>query len=251
MTPKAAGPAEGSTAQSSFSAPEDQADPHARAGRGSADQALTEQAPGSQQASFGSLSALAPGAPAVANSNGTGRGATEAPDLSPVRASSELTAVEVTAAETTANAPAATTAPPHEMLLRIASPSAMNGGSGGNVDIRVTGRGGDVQVTVHTPDAALQANLRQDLPDLVNALDRAGFEAHTFVPRTTAATASGSSFEQDAGGNQADSPNSGGTPDSRSGNAKDSGQFTGQQSFEQQHQSRDRQAQHWLEQIEE
>jgi hypothetical protein len=254
ITPRFGTPVEGSASQSSFSAEEDQSDPNAAAraakaaatlepsNQGPSGQGPAEQTPGSAQPPFGSFTALAPGAPGAANGNGTAAGGAAAPDLSPARASADATA------ETAAHAPAATSAPPQEMLLRVAPPSPVNGASGGSVDIRVTQRAGDVLVTVHTPDPALQANLRQDLPELVNALDRAGFEAQTFVPRTGAA--SGSSFEQGTGGNQADSSNSGGAPDSRSGNAKDSGQFS-QQSFGQQQQSRDRQAQRWLEQIEE
>ncbi len=109
----------------------------------------------------------------------------------------------------------------------------------------MTQRAGDVLVSVHTPDVALQTSLRQDLPELVNALDRAGFDGQTFFPR--AAALAESSLEAGTGGSSADSR--GATPDSRSGNAN-SGTFS-QPSFSQQHESRDRQAQRWLDQIEE
>lgn len=169
-------------------------------------------------------------------------GAPPASDVSSARAPADVAA----------DSAAVPSAQPQQMLLHVASPSSVDDPSATAVDIRVTQRAGDVLVTVHTQDPALQANLRQDLPELVNSLDRAGFEAQTFVPR--AAAVSGSSFEQSANGNAGDSSNSGGA-NSRFSEPKDSGQFSGQsfsgQASDQQHASRDRQAQRWLEQIEE
>ena len=146
------------------------------------------------------------------------------------------------------------------MVLHVASPS---GDANGAVDIRIAQRAGEIQVSVHTPDAALQANLRQDLPSLVTALDRAGFDAQTFIPHSSSLTAavSGSSLGQTSPGGQSSlgESGSGNTADSGSGGAKDSGtpgqfsgqQHSGEQSFSGQHQSRDRQALRWLDQIEE
>jgi hypothetical protein len=142
------------------------------------------------------------------------------------------------------------------IVVRVAPPS---GDANGSVDIRVAQRAGEIQVTVHTPDSALQANLRQDLPALVISLDRAGFDAQTFITHASSATVatagtsfdSGSSLGQNATGGQSDASGSG------SRNAKDSGtpgNFSGQPSSGQPfsgNQSRDRQAFRWLDQIEE
>ncbi|HEV2201290.1 MAG TPA: hypothetical protein VGR73_15845 [Bryobacteraceae bacterium] len=146
-----------------------------------------------------------------------------------------------------------------DLLLRIPAPESSfadgaNPGAAVNVDIRVTQRAGEVLVTVHTPDAALQAYLRQDLPELVNSLDRAGFETATFTPRSAAlATAAGAGLENGTAGNQAHPSRSGGGFDSKSGNSpRDSGaagQFSGGPAPHPQ-QARDRLAQHWLDQME-
>jgi hypothetical protein len=150
------------------------------------------------------------------------------------------------------------------MTLRVSSPS----GDSSPIDIRVAQRAGQMQVTVHTDDPALQANLRQDLPELVQSLDRAGFNAETFVHGAAVAAASGSSFGQSSGsqgssfdqgsgnssGNQS-SGNQGSGPDSGAfgGGSKQSPfagqQFSGQQSSGQN--ARDRQTERWLKQIEE
>jgi hypothetical protein len=65
--------------------------------------------------------------------------------------------------------------------MRIAQPDAPA------VDVHVTQRAGEVQVSVHTPDAALQSSLRQDLGTLVSSLQRTGYHAETFTPRDAAA----------------------------------------------------------------
>lgn len=66
-----------------------------------------------------------------------------------------------------------------EMTLRIAAPDSST------VDVQVNQRQGEVFVAVRTADQGLQASLRQDLPQLVTSLDRAGFRAETFVPHAT------------------------------------------------------------------
>jgi len=163
----------------------------------------------------------------------------------------ERTVAEIAAAPA---APVPTTK--QDMLLRVSAPES-NSTAGANVDIRVTQRAGEVLVTVHTPDPALQANLRQDLPELVSSLDRAGFETVTFTPRTAAlatAAASGAGLENGAAGSQADTSSPGGGFGSKSGSGpRDSGspgQFSGEQHAPGQ-QARDRLAQHWLDQMEE
>jgi hypothetical protein len=99
------------------------------------------------------------------------------------------------------------TARVHEMTLRIAAPDSST------VDVQVNQRQGEVFVAVRTVDQGLQASLRQDLPQLVTSLDRAGFRAETFVPHTTpegviGATAelSGNSPHDSANDSPRDSP---------------------------------------------
>jgi len=157
---------------------------------------------------------------------------------------------------------------PQNMVLHVAAPS---GDANQAVDIRVAQRAGEIQVTVHTADPALQANLRQDLPSLVTSLDRAGFDAQTFVPHASpaigaAAATSGSSFDsgstggQSATGGQSDAGSSNGGANSGSKDSATPGQASGQQTggqqpggeqFSGQHQTRDRQTLRWLDQIEE
>ena len=124
------------------------------------------------------------------------------------------------------------------------------------IDIRVAQRAGQMQVTVHTADPALQANLRQDLPQLVQSLDRAGFNAETFVQRPMAVAAgSGSSFDQGSGGSPSNSqafargPGSGTSRESGGAGHSSESPFSGQQPSGEN--ARDRQSQRWLEQIEE
>ncbi|GEM_PF-2091889 len=61
--------------------------------------------------------------------------------------------------------------------------------NGAAVDLHVAQRGGEIHVSVRTPDAALQSSLRQDLGTLANSLERAGYRAETFTPRGVAAAA--------------------------------------------------------------
>jgi len=93
-----------------------------------------------------------------------------------------------TTAEAIRNAEPAESAPPvpqaasaHEIVMRIAQPDAPA------VDVHVMQRAGEVQVAVHTPDAALQSSLRQDLGTLVSSLQRAGYHADAFTSRDGAA----------------------------------------------------------------
>ena len=65
-----------------------------------------------------------------------------------------------------------------DMTLRIARPEAPA------VDLHVTQRAGEIQVSVRTPDPALQASLRQDLNTLTSSLERAGYRTDTVIPRT-------------------------------------------------------------------
>ena len=61
--------------------------------------------------------------------------------------------------------------PVKEMVLRVAAAESPV------VDLAILRRQGEVQVSVRTPDASLQASLRAHLPELVDSLDRRGLDA--------------------------------------------------------------------------
>jgi len=65
----------------------------------------------------------------------------------------------------------------------------VNGGDG-RVEVRLTERGGAVEVAVRTPDARLAGALREDLPALSSRLAESGFRAETWHPASPA-TSSG------------------------------------------------------------
>jgi hypothetical protein len=102
-----------------------------------------------------------------------------------------------------------------EMTLRIPTPDAST------VDVQVNQRQGQVLVAVRTADEGLQASLRQDLPQLVTSLDRAGFHAETFVPRApeggtaAAESLSGKSLQDSANDPSQDAPQDPGRGSSR------------------------------------
>ena len=62
-----------------------------------------------------------------------------------------------------------------ELTLRIAAPGGLP------VDVQVNQRPGEMRVVVRTSDSGMQLSLREDLPQLVNALDQAGFRTETFT----------------------------------------------------------------------
>jgi hypothetical protein len=253
-TNPAVGPNEGTNAGTDREAPPSESFPERQ----------DQSAPSEQTARAGKAAASSTSAPADPLSASPQPGAGHsfaAAALSVPQPSNGTAAVRSAEPERTVSEIAAPPAAPvlttkHDMLLRVSAPES-NSSAGANVDIRVTQRAGEVLVTVHTPDPALQANLRQDLPELVNSLDRAGFETVTFTPRTAAlatAAASGAGLENGAAGSQADTSSPGGAFGSKSGSGfRDSGspgQFSGEQHAPGQ-QARDRLAQHWLDQMEE
>jgi hypothetical protein len=75
-------------------------------------------------------------------------------------------------------------APAQAFAVRIAQPNAPV------VDLHVSERNGQVQVSVRTADTGLQTSLRQDLGTLVSSLQRAGYHAETFTPHGTVTQAS-------------------------------------------------------------
>lgn len=66
-------------------------------------------------------------------------------------------------------------------------------GTGGAdaVDVRVSQRAGDVEVTVRTPDNELAQSLRQHLPELSDRLNQSGVAAEIWQPAATAGTSNG------------------------------------------------------------
>jgi hypothetical protein len=57
----------------------------------------------------------------------------------------------------------------------------MNAGDS-RVEVRVTDRGGEVRVDVHTPDSRLAGALRADLPELAARIEQTGYRAETWQP---------------------------------------------------------------------
>jgi len=228
-----------------------QDDSSSRDPQGSGDDKTAASAAPSLEATF------VPGAALAAATLATASAVASAPGSVSTAAADNASAPSASAGAAALAVPAAHAAgtSPQQMTLRVAPA----GDAASAVDIRVTERAGQMQVTVHTPDAALEANLRQNLPELVSSLDRAGFDAQTFVPRPAGAPAV-SSLEAGWMGSQSDASASGGGPGSGSGNPRESGfggqhspagqQFSGQNSSGQ-NQARDRQRQRWLEQMEE
>lgn len=80
---------------------------------------------------------------------------------------------------------------PQNIDLKIA------GADNSQVDVRVSQRAGDVQVTVRTPDGDLAQSLRQHLPELSDRLSQAGVSGDLWQPQTAQAA--------NTGGNDADS----------------------------------------------
>jgi hypothetical protein len=141
-------------------------------------------------------------------------------------------------------APSTTAAPSHvhEVVVRVAPAGAPP------VEVQFNQRQGEVHVTVRTQDQELKTSLRQDLPQLVSALDRAGFHTETFAPRAVTDLAVASPGESSLGNSPQDSsrnPSSG-----RGAFESDSSAWSGGQ---QQHQQRQRDQLHqsWLDQMEE
>lgn len=131
--------------------------------------------------------------------------------------------------------PQAQSSPVQEITLRIARPEAAA------VDLQVTQRAGEIQVSVHTPDTALQTSLREDLSTLTNSLGRAGYHTETFVPRSEASSQMNSREERQP---QQDSSGRGGSGSSPEDETRDGRR-------QQQNQNpRDQRPQRWLDELE-
>jgi hypothetical protein len=100
--------------------------------------------------------------------------------------------------------------------------------NGGNqrVEVRLTERGGEVQVAVRTADAHLAGALREDLPALSSRLAESGFRAETWHPASPGASSEGPSGPGDW--HKLAEPSPGGTPQDPNGRSRqDSGQPQG------------------------
>jgi hypothetical protein len=95
----------------------------------------------------------------------------------------------------------------------------------GDVNVRVSERGGEVQITVRTSDNDMAQSLRQHLPELSDKLTQTGIHADLWQPSTAQSAASGQDADS-APGRDAQNQQQSGTPD-------------GEQSSEQQEQSHD------------
>ncbi len=73
----------------------------------------------------------------------------------------------------------------------------ITGADNNQVDVRVSQRAGDVQVTVRTPDGDLAQSLRQHLPELSERLSQAGVSGELWQPQT-AQTANNGGNNSDA-----------------------------------------------------
>jgi hypothetical protein len=126
-----------------------------------------------------------------------------------------------------------------EISVRIARPDAPS------VDVHVVEKAGQIQVSVRTPDQALQGSLRQELGTLVNSLERSGYRTETLAAQGTgqpgiqAAPGSGhSAFQNGRDQSEAGSP----------GNGKGSQSFQNPEG--QQQRFHDRRSQKWIEELE-
>ncbi len=92
--------------------------------------------------------------------------------------------------------PAAPSAPAQSRQVDLTVPND----AGHPVDIRISQRGDDVQVTVRTPDGILAQSLRHNLPELSESLSRTGLRDEVLHTAQSHSSADGDSGERDRGG---------------------------------------------------
>jgi hypothetical protein len=109
----------------------------------------------------------------------------------PVSAAPAAKTADVAPTAAVTDPPATPTVRPQNIDLKIA------GADNSQIDVRVSQRAGDVQVTVRTPDGDLAQSLRQHLPELSDRLSQAGVSSNLWQPQTAQAS--------NSGGNDADS----------------------------------------------
>jgi Flagellar hook-length control protein FliK len=118
------------------------------------------------------------------------------------------------------------------------------------VDLRVTERAGEIQVTVRTSDSGLETSLRRDLPTLTNSLEHAGYRTETYVPRGAHENAplfNKLSTQTDSREDREARKESSGK---ESGDASQDASRNGSQGRQQGRRHRDQQAQNWIDQME-
>jgi hypothetical protein len=72
--------------------------------------------------------------------------------------------------------PLVQTATVREIEMRVSTPDSKP------VDVRISGRSGEVQVAVRTTDPVLKTSLQSDLGSLVSRLEQSGFRTETHIP---------------------------------------------------------------------
>jgi len=92
--------------------------------------------------------------------------------------------------KTTDLPPTPVSRPPQSIDLKVA------GADNSQVDVRVSQRAGDVQVTVRTPDGDLAQSLRQHLPELSDRLAQTGVNSEIWHPGTAQASADTTSNQE-------------------------------------------------------
>jgi hypothetical protein len=73
------------------------------------------------------------------------------------------------------------------------------GSEAGGVDLRIQEKAGKVQVSVRTPDAELSSSLQSNLGDLVDRLERKGFDTEAWAPSFPHAAAAAGSTDSPQG----------------------------------------------------
>ncbi|HML18377.1 MAG TPA: flagellar hook-length control protein FliK [Bryobacteraceae bacterium] len=155
------------------------------------------------------------------------RGADIKGDSLPTATADAVGASEVQSAAAAPAGPAVGLA--QEISVRVSQPAAPA------VDLHISERGGEIHVSVRTPDAALETSLRQNLPTLTNSLERAGYHTETFVPQSSSSAQTSSREDSDSS-----------HPD-WSGRGNSDG---ASQNGRQQQQSRDQREKSWIEALE-
>jgi hypothetical protein len=114
----------------------------------------------------------------------------------------------------------------------------VNGGDR-RVEVRLTERGGEVQVAVRTPDANLASALREDLPALSSRLAESGFRAETWHPASPGTSSGAPSGQGDW--HKLTEPSAGGPPQDPNGRPRQNGGQPNSDSQPRQPQTREQQ----------
>jgi hypothetical protein len=110
------------------------------------------------------------------------------PDSNPGRIASPPAAAEV--ARTADLPPIPVSRPPQSIDLKV------QGTDNSEVDVRISQRAGEVQMTVRTPDSDLADSLRQHLPELSDRLAQSGVQGDIWHPGTAQVSADTASNQE-------------------------------------------------------